>query len=145
MKKIKNLFFVMLIMVVLIASCTKEETDDRDKFIGTWKGTVNLIIPGIGNSSSSSTYIITKGTNLRQIIFTESEGTSTANVNGNEFNYDETTQSETIEGQTYFVKIDGSGYINGDVIKESGIFTIYLLGLEYPGTWSGLHWKEVNQ
>ena len=137
MKNFK-LFISAFLLITLITSCKKEETDDRDKFIGTWKGTVNMTVSGLGiNSSDPSTQIITKGTvNPKQIIFTEAGQTSTANVNGNAYTYDEYTQTETVEGQTVSVKVTGNGSINGNVLTESGTIKVYLLGQEYPGSWS---------
>lgn len=137
MKNFK-LFISAFLLITLITSCKKEETDDRDKYIGTWKGTVNMTVSGLGiNSSDPSTQIITKGTvNPKQIIFTEAGQTSTANVNGNAYTYDEYTQTETVEGQTVSVKVTGNGSINGNVLTESGTIKVYLLGQEYPGSWS---------
>jgi hypothetical protein len=137
MKNFK-LFISAFLLITLITSCKKEETDDRDKFIGTWKGTVNMTVSGLGiNSSDPSTQIITKGTvNPKQIIFTEAGQTSTANVNGNAYTYDEYTQTETVQGQTVSVKVTGNGSINGNVLTESGTIKVYLLGQEYPGSWS---------
>jgi len=137
MKNFK-LFISAFLLITLITSCKKEETDDRDKFIGTWKGTVNMTVSGLGiNSSDPSTQIITKGTvNPKQIIFTEAGQTSTANINGNAYTYDEYTQTETVEGQTVSVKVTGNGSINGNVLTESGTIKVYVLGQEYPGSWS---------
>ncbi len=137
MKNFK-LFISAFLLITLITSCKKEVTDDRDKFIGTWKGTVNTTVSGLGiNSSDPSTQIITKGTvNPKQIIFTEAGQTSTANVNGNAYTYDEYTQTETVQGQTVSVKVTGNGSINGNVLTESGTIKVYLLGQEYPGSWS---------
>ena len=137
MKNFK-LFISAFLLITLITSCKKEVTDDRDKFIGTWKGTVNMTVSGLGiNSSDPSTQIVTKGTvNLKQIIFTEAGQTSTANVNGNAYTYDEYTQTETVEGKTVSVKVTGNGSINGNVLTESGTIKVYVLGQEYPGSWS---------
>lgn len=137
MKNLK-LFISAFLLITLITSCKKEETDDRDKFIGTWKGTVNMTVTGLGiDSSDPSTQIITKGTvNPNQIIFSESGETTTANVNGNSYTYDDYTVTETIEGQTVSMKVTGNGSINGNVLTESGTIKFYLLGQEFPGSWS---------
>lgn len=143
MKNLK-LFISALLLITLISSCKKEETDDRDKFIGTWKGTVSMTVSGFDiNSSDASTQIITKGSvNPNQIIFTEAGETVTANVNGNGYTYDEYTQTGTIEGTTVSVKVTGNGSINGNVITESGTIKVYLLGQEYPGSWSSILNKQ---
>src|SRR5450759_1000748 len=143
MKNFK-LFTSAFLLITLITSCKKEETDDRDKFIGTWKGTVNMTVSGLSiNSSDPSTQIITKGiVNPKQIIFAEAGQTSTANVNGNAYTYDEYTQTETVEGQTVSVKVTGNGSINGNVLTESGTIKVYVLGQEYPGSWSSTLKKQ---
>ena len=137
MKNFK-LFTSAFLLITLITSCKKEVTDDRDKFIGTWKGTVNMTVSGLGiTSSDPSTQIITKGTvNPKQIIFTEAGQASTANVNGNAYTYDDYTQTETVQGQTVSMTVTGNGSITGNVLTESGTVKVYLSGQEYPGSWS---------
>jgi hypothetical protein len=132
-----NLLIGALLLITLI-SCKKDDTDDRDKFVGTWKGTGNITVSGMGiNISDATTQVITKGTsNPDQIIFTESGVSTTANVNGNAYTYDDYTQTETIEGETVSIKFTGQGSINGNVITETGTIKIYMLGQEFPGTWS---------
>lgn len=125
------------LFISLITSCKKEEVDERDRFIGNWKGTVNMTVSGLGiNTSDASTQVVTKGIGNKQIIFTESGESTTANVNGNAYTYDEYTQTETIEGETVSIKVTGNGSINGNVLTESGTIKVYLLGQEYPGSWS---------
>jgi hypothetical protein len=135
----KNLnLLIQAFLLITLISCSKEDTDDRDKFIGTWKGTVTMIVPGMSiNSSSASTQVVSKGTtNPNQIVFTEEGESTTANVNGNGYTYDDYTQTGTIQGETVSIKITGNGSINGNVITESGTIKIYVLGQEFPGTWS---------
>lgn len=136
MKNFK-LFIAGFLFISLITSCKKEEVDERDRFIGNWKGTVNMTVSGLGiNTSDASTQVVTKGIGNKQIIFTESGESTTANVNGNAYTYDEYTQTETIEGETVSIKVTGNGSINGNVLTESGTIKVYLLGQEYPGSWS---------
>jgi hypothetical protein len=135
----KNLnFLIGSFLLITLISCSKEETDDRDKFVGNWKGTVTMIVPGMSiNSSDASIQVVSKGTaNPKQIIFSEAGESTTANVNGNGYTYDESIQTGTIEGETVSIKVNGTGSINGNVITESGTIKIYVLGQEFSGSWS---------
>lgn len=136
--KNSKLLIIVSLLIILISSCTKEEVDDRDKFVGTWKGTYNMTVSALDiNTSESSTQIVTKGTvNPNQIIFSENGQTTTANVNGNAYNYDEYTETENIEGETVSIKITGNGSINGNVLTESGTIKVYLMGQVFTGSWS---------
>lgn len=141
MRKLKVTLFTLLFFVIMVLSfCEKEPADERDKFVGTWKGTFNVTIPDISvNVSDPVTYTISKDSgNPKQIFFDEAGSIlgMTATVNGNAYTYDEYTEITTIEGITYSLRFNGGGSINGNVITELGIFRIYVLGEEYPGTWS---------
>jgi hypothetical protein len=144
--KYLKMIIATLFLITLSTSCKKEETDDRDKFIGTWFGDIDMDIPGLKiNSAIPSTQIITKGTvNPKQIIITEAGDTSTAIVNNKTYTYDEYTQTESIEGQTISMKVTGNGsiYNNVNVITEIGTIRVYSLGQEYPGTWSCIRYKQ---
>jgi len=141
MKKNKaTLVTLLFLSIMVLSSCEKEPTDERDKFVGTWKGTENLTIPSLSLSLSDQvTYIILKSdSDTKQIIFLDEGAASdmTANVNGNAYTYDEYTETGTYEGETVSLKLNGGGSINGNVITELGTLIFYILGEEYPGTWS---------
>jgi hypothetical protein len=143
--KYSKMFIVTLFLITLSISCKKEETDDRDKFIGTWHGVIDMDIPGLHiNSATQSTQIITKGTDPKQIIITEAGETSTASANSKTYTYDEYTRTETIGGQTTSVTVTGNGsiYNNVNVITEIGTIKVISLGQEYPGTWTCIRYKQ---
>ena len=120
-----------ILLFSLITSCKKDTTDVRDKFLGTWTGTINLIIPALStNSSKAEILTITAGTaSASQIILTQTGSTvvPTGNVSGSTYTYDEYTSTGTISGNT---------------ITESGTI-VYTIGTAtYPGTWSSSLTKQ---
>jgi hypothetical protein len=145
MKKFK-LFLSAFLLVSLITSCKKDTTDVRDKFLGTWTGTINLIIPALStNSGKVEIMTITAGTaNASQIIFTQTGSTvvPTGNVSGSMYTYDEYTSTAISNGVTITSKFDGTGTLNGNTITESGTI-VYTIGTTaYPGTWSSSLTKQ---
>jgi len=48
MKKFK-LFFAAFLLLFLITSCKKDTTDNHAKFIGTYTGPINSIVPGLNS------------------------------------------------------------------------------------------------
>jgi hypothetical protein len=143
--KYSKIFIATLFLITLSISCKKEETDDRDIFIGTWHGVIDMDIPELHiNSATQSTQIITKGSDSKQIIITEAGETSTASVNGKTYTYDEYTRMEKIGDQTTSMKVTGSGSINNNinVVTEIGTVKVISLGQEYPGTWTCIRYKQ---
>jgi hypothetical protein len=138
MKNFKIAIFAVLIISSII-SCKKDTTDERDKFIGTWIGIINSIVPGMGsNTSKLETLTITKGTASNEINLTQTGSTLilTANVSSSNYTYVEYTQSATGGGITVSTTYDGTGTLNGFTITESGTLTYTIAGTPYPGTWS---------
>ena len=135
----KNLLFLLLVLGVTFSSCKKDTpvvTDNRDKFVGTWNGTININIPDLLiNSSENISEDYTKSSsNSNQIVIDASQ---TANVNGNSYTYNEFT--ETIDDPTYGTIVfifNGTGTINGSNIIESGTVSTVIQGQTYNGTWS---------
>jgi hypothetical protein len=78
----KNLFALLLLVGVVLSSCSKETPiDARDKFVGDFQGTFQYQFTGSASQSSTSTHTIIKSsTNSNQIII---DGDLVANVNGN--------------------------------------------------------------
>ena len=139
MKNFK-LFLSAILLVSLITSCKKDTTNVRDKFLGTWTGTINLIIPALGtNGGKVEILTITAGTaSASQIILTQTGSTvvPTGNVSGSTYTYDEYSSTAVSNGVTITSKFDGTGTINGNTITESGTI-VYIIGTAtYPGTWS---------
>jgi len=144
----KNFKFIIcaLLLVSSTISCNKNANDDRNQFIGTWTGTINSVVPGLGsNTTKPETLIITKGNNKNnQIILTQTGGTGvpTANVSGNTYTYVEYTSSSTSQNITVSMTIDGTGTLNGNIINESGTLTYVISGQSYPGTWTSALVKQ---
>jgi len=141
-KIVISVFFFM----TLGTSCLKETTDDRDKFIGSWYGVVNLEYIGLDYSSPKrSTQIITKGTsNPKQINISDGLGTATAIADGKTYTYNEFTRIDTIEGQAISVKFTGTGSIYGNVnvVTEVGTVEFNISGKEYVTSWSCIRYRQ---
>jgi hypothetical protein len=136
----------VLFFMTLGTSCLKELTDDRNMFIGSWYGVVNLEYIGLDSSSNKrSTQTITKETsNPKQINITDSLGTATAIVDGKTYTYNEFTRIDTIGGQAISVKFTGTGSINSDVnvVTEFGTIKFNISGKEYVTSWSCIRYRQ---
>jgi len=142
MKKIA-LFFILLL--VIGSSCKKdEEVDPRDQFVGSYtvQSIVNVPTLGIVNSSTG-TCTISKVSDGNRIKITNIDGTTQyANVTGSNYVYEKYSETETIEGETATIEITGNGSISGNILTESGMITIYIIGESYTGIWSGTMVKQ---
>jgi hypothetical protein len=138
-------FIVGYLLIILISSC-KKEPEDRDKFIGTWHGVINLEIPGwYFNSAIQSMQIITKGMDTpKQMIITELGDTAKAYVNGNKYSFSDYTRTGDLDGQPISLKLTGSGtiYNNVNVVTEVGTLNAYFLEQEYTGKWSCIRYRQ---
>ncbi|MCF8332663.1 MAG: hypothetical protein K9I47_00820 [Bacteroidales bacterium] len=134
MKKL-NLLLPLLVIALLSTSCDDgDDKDERDKFIGTWKGTRNLKVPEWDYEESNSvTYEIEKNPGTEDgIIVAGAE----AYVNGNSYTYEDFTQTESSDGTTITIEFSGGGSIDGSVIDETGTVVFYAEGEEFNGSWS---------
>jgi hypothetical protein len=133
------------LLVSSIISCKKDATDERDKFVGTWTGTIDSVVPGLAsNTSKAETLTIKTGTVSNQIILTQTGSTLvlTANVSSSKYTYVEYTQSATAQGITVSTTFDGTGTLSGTTITESGTLTYTISGTSYPGTWTSTLTKQ---
>jgi len=120
MKSIITLLVTSLMIIAIINSC--KETDDRDKFVGTWTGL--MMFSRIGYEFPTTVIISKSSTNSSQIVFEESgSAPRTATVTGNSYTYIDFKDSY----QTYQDEVSGNfagkGAINGDILNESGTIT----------------------
>lgn len=144
MKKYLTLSVILTFVLIVGSSCKKESApvDARDKFVGTWKGTVTLKIPSLSiDQSESTTQAISKSSSTQnQIVF---DGSAKASVNGNGYTYNEWTETVTDPsvGTIIFI-FNGTGSISGSVITESGTVKTTILGTTYSGTWSSILNKQ---
>ena len=106
------MFAYALVLMSAIISCEKEKEDERDKFVGTWTGT--LYFSRIG-TEYSSTVIITKSTaNSMQILI----GQNIATIHGDSYVYEQFTSNVGVPGN-----YKGTGTIDGNELSESGPIT----------------------
>ncbi|MDR2910050.1 MAG: hypothetical protein LBV47_01600 [Bacteroidales bacterium] len=133
-----NLFVVAVFMLAVWGSCKKDDTpaDEREKFVGVWKGSSTMTIPSLEmNETVSGTQTIKKSTsNSRAIIFDDN---MSAVVDGNSYIYDEYSETVSQDGVTMTMEMNGGGVISasGNTITESGTVTVYMLGQQFSGTW----------
>ena len=145
----KKLIFVLAILsIAVFNSCTKDEIDARDKFVGTWQGTSTAIVSDLDlNQVSASQFSISKKSNSNneiEITTTSEDTTITqiATVNDNAYTYEQFTYSQNSNGITANITTNGGGYINGSVIQESGTLVFNMNGQAYNGTWSSIMNKQ---
>jgi hypothetical protein len=125
MKKMLFIYAFSLLVMPEIISCEKEE-DERDKFAGTWTGT--LYFDRIATEYSPTVTITKSTTNSMQILI----GQNTATIYGNSYTYEPFTSHIGIAGN-----YTGTGTINGDELTESGLITSD--GALYEGNLGGWH------
>jgi hypothetical protein len=128
MKKVTYLLFLLLLIFI---SCSKNEVDTRDDYVGTWNessvGSMSLLLNGSIVSttplSDSQTGIeITKsGTN--QLVI---DGLAVT-VSGSKLSIKSNTQTETQDGITMTVTSKYSGTVSKNVI---------VVNENYTGSWS---------
>lgn len=154
----QKILMMVLVLSTVLSSCKKDKdsapaVDARDKFSGTWKGNINIVLPNIppipGGPDLTNiptnvpvTYVYTKGQASNELSVTVTIDPSlqsfiqisnplTATLSGSTYTYKEFNL--TLQGLT--VKCTGTGTINtdGKSITESGNWN-YTFGIS--GTWS---------
>lgn len=132
----KKAFYPFLFLIFLFAACSKEaQTDDREKFVGTWDATITVSMPSVGlNESDQYTLDISKSTENEKKIIVD---TYSANVSGSSYTYDQFTETYTDPtfGPVTFI-FNGTGSISGSTINESGTLKTTIQGVQYNGTWT---------
>lgn len=141
MKKNSLLGLLILISFTFLGSCSKSETDQRDKFLGNWEGTMNIKFPALNvDETDIVSQSVSKSTsNSTQILI---DG-SVATVNGNSYTYD--SRSESFSDPTVgtvVAQLQGVGIINGSSITESGTIKMVVLGVTYNGSWTATLTKK---
>lgn len=134
----KKLIFGALLTIIAFASCTKDdEADPRDKFTGTYQASQTLSIPSLDiYDVHNYTQIIRKASDENYIeVGSEGGEYMKAKVSGSGYVYDKHTSTENYQGETMTFVYNGSGTIEGDIIKENGTVTIYAFGETFNGTW----------
>ena len=115
----KNLFALLLLIGVVLSSCSKDTpavTDARDKFVGTWSGTVNVYEMGTLLGTTTTSYTVTKdATSSNRILFNDNGAVNSAIVNGSSYSTSFTQGDGSISAT-----VNGSGVLNGNSITENG-------------------------
>jgi len=134
----KLLLAVTLITAILLTGCSKDENDEREKFVGTYEATQTVSVPGLEMyENMSGTQEIRLSSDASRIEIGSVGGPyHKARVSGNSYVYDKFSETENIDGVTITIEYTGSGVINGNVINETGTISVYLYGEKFDGTWS---------
>jgi hypothetical protein len=144
MLKLKSYLLMFPFLAIVFTACEKE--DQRDQYVGTWKGTQTTVITSLNiNESQAVTQSITKSTsNTNQILFSSPGITeiAIANVNANAYTYEDYIYTQTSNGITMVITMTGGGSINGSVITEQGTITISANGDTFSGSWSAILNKQ---
>lgn len=123
-----KLLFITMAVLLAFAGCKKdEETDPRDKFIGTWNGYSTLSFPelGISNEVSTAYFKIEKGAYDEQLKITDldTDEVFTAKVTGNTYTYDTYIVTDYSAGYLIEWQQEGYGSIDSKHINE--YFTVF--------------------
>ena len=120
--------------------------DRRPDFLGTWTGTLSQRFPYLGSVVIDSTVQIISviATTTDKILIEGLNGSNppSAVVDGNTFVLEEWGGYQTVNNQTLTLKIRGSGFIENDIINESGNI-VYSIGSEMlSGVWSAKLYRK---
>ena len=118
-KKIKSVFMLTVMLVAtLFSSCTKEEKDVRNDYVGSYRNNFEYTENGQVITGTYTLTIVKSSTNANDILLNNINGWGEAvraTVNGN---------AMTIPQQTIMdVGISGSGTLNGNVLSFSTMHT----------------------
>jgi hypothetical protein len=121
MKKLNRALLFITISVVLITSC-KKDTDERDKFVGSFAISETWTADGGGSGTDSYVISITKsGTDPRKIIIdnlanTINEYGSKMNVLGTISGNSISIETQSIAIGVYSVTVTGAGSLNDKLL-----------------------------
>lgn len=136
----KNLFLLLLIII----SCTREPQDFRDKFTGTYRGTVTFDLPGWQHTKQNNAYI-TKGIGETELAI-QNLGISSYSIavlNNNTYTYYPFQIGSTDNcGVTSVAMYRGRGTFSGDSLCETGTITVSSNGVSETGGWTTRMKKE---
>ena len=147
MKKIKTLTVLIFLLLLVFVACKKDKVvDRRPDFLGTWTGTLSQRFPYLGSVVIDSTVQIISviATTTDKILIEGLNGSNppSAVVDGNTFVLEEWGGYQTVNNQTLTLKIRGSGFIENDIINESGNI-VYSIGSEMlSGVWSAKLYRK---
>jgi hypothetical protein len=138
MKKLNPAFFVFAISILLFATCKKDDTDARDKFVGSYSMSETWTLDGGGSGTDNYTISITKSdVNNRQVLINNLGNTITAY--GAQMNVTATVEGTSLSVATqsislgdYSVTVTGTGSLNDKLLTIN-----YVIVGQWQGQLSG--------
>ena len=138
MKKLNPALVFFAMFVLLISSCKKDDTDNRDKFVGSYAMSETWTLDGGGSGTDNYTITITKSdVNEKQILINNLGNTVsvygvqmnvTADVTGNNL----AVGTQSIALGDYSVTVTGTGSLNDKLLTIN-----YVIVGQWQGQLSG--------
>jgi hypothetical protein len=138
MKKLKPALLFFAVSILLINSCKKDDTDVRDKFVGSYSISETWTSDGGGSGTDSYAISISKsGTDAQKIIIenlanTINEYGSKMNVIGTVSGNSIAIATQSIAVGVYSVTVTGTGALNDKLLTIS-----YIIVGQWQGTCTG--------
>ncbi len=129
-----------ILILLLLTSCTKQSEHFRDKFTGTWEGTVTYNIPSLNwHETRVNRCRIIRGVEDTDLGIQNLglQFYSIAKVTNEMYRY-YPFEAGGFSSQTHSTTLAtfyGRGYLNGDSLTESGSISMSTNGVGYTGTW----------
>jgi len=138
MKKLNPALLFLAMFALLISSCKKDDTDDRDKFVGSYSMSETWTLDGGGSGTDNYTITVTKSdVNEKQILINNLGNTVTvygvqmnvtADVTGNNL----AVGTQSIALGDYSVTVTGTGSLNDKLLTIN-----YVIVGQWQGQLSG--------
>jgi hypothetical protein len=139
MKKLSPAFLFFSILILLFISCKKDDnTDPRDKFVGSYSISETWTLDGGGSGTDNYTISILKSSvNNKQIVINNLGNTITAygaqmNVNGTVNKSAIAIETQSISLGDYSVTVTGTGSLNDNLLTIN-----YVIVGQWQGQCSG--------
>jgi hypothetical protein len=138
MKKLNPALLFFAISILLFATCKKDDTDPRDKFVGSYSMSETWTLDGGGSGTDNYTISITKSdVNNRQVLINNLGNTITAY--GAQMNVSATVEGSSLSVATqsislgdYSVTVTGTGSLNDKLLTIN-----YVIVGQWQGQLSG--------
>ena len=138
MKTLNPSLLLLVISVILITSCKKEDNDSRDKFVGSYSMSETWTLDGGGSGTDNYTISISKSNvNSKQILINNLGNTITAY--GAQMNVTATVEGTSLAIETqsislgdYSVTVTGTGSLNDKLLTIN-----YVIVGQWQGQLSG--------
>jgi hypothetical protein len=146
MKKV-TFYASLLAIAVFSSSCKKEEpTDQRQKFVGVYVGSSNIIVPSLSmNTTKYGNDTVSLDPNsINKIRFGAKSDALMSSVNENTLIFDdgESSTFSTVNGIVFAQTTNTTGVLNGTNLTYNGVITYIIKGKSYTGTFTV---NEVKQ